>query len=46
MLARALSLSTLLFTLVDSINQLGVYPGLVAWAASFLRDGRLRSLIS
>ncbi|HYM44020.1 MAG TPA: hypothetical protein VET46_14760 [Steroidobacteraceae bacterium] len=46
MLARALSVSTLLFMLADSINQLGVYPGIVAWAALYLRDPPLRAPLS
>ena len=45
-LARALSVSTMLFMLMDSINQLGVYPGIVAWAALYLRDPPLRAPLS
>ena len=42
MLARALTVSTMLFMLMDSVNQLGVYLGIVAWAALYLREPRLR----
>lgn len=45
MLARALTVSTMLFMLVDSVNQLGVYVGILAWAALYLRQPR-RALLS